>query len=57
MSVFAKNKPNLCAGVPKNWVHIVFQDYAPGCGFTAGEPSATDALTLLMRSGANERLR
>ena len=30
------------AGVPKNWVHVVFQDYAPGCGFTAGEPSATD---------------
>ena len=20
------------AGVPKNWVHIVFQDYAPGSG-------------------------
>jgi phenylpyruvate tautomerase PptA (4-oxalocrotonate tautomerase family) len=27
------------AGVPKNWVHIVFQDYAPGSGFTAGENS------------------
>jgi phenylpyruvate tautomerase PptA (4-oxalocrotonate tautomerase family) len=39
------------AGVPKNWVHVVFQDYAPGSGFTAGEPSATAALTLLMRSG------
>src|SRR6201997_1361139 len=39
------------AGVPKNWVHVVFQDYAPGCGFTAGEPSATAALTLLMRAG------
>jgi phenylpyruvate tautomerase PptA (4-oxalocrotonate tautomerase family) len=22
------------AGVPKNWVHIVFQDYEPGSGFT-----------------------
>ena len=21
------------AGVPKNWVHIVFQDYEPGSGF------------------------
>lgn len=39
------------AGVPKNWVHIVFQDYAPDCGFTAGIPSATAALTLLMRAG------
>lgn len=39
------------AGVPKNWVHVVFQDYALGSGFTAGEPSATAALTLLMRSG------
>jgi phenylpyruvate tautomerase PptA (4-oxalocrotonate tautomerase family) len=39
------------AGVPKNWVHVVFQDYAPGCGFTAGEASATAALTLLIRTG------
>jgi phenylpyruvate tautomerase PptA (4-oxalocrotonate tautomerase family) len=38
------------AGVPRNWVHVVFQDYAPGCGFTAGEPSATAELTLLMRA-------
>ena len=39
------------AGVPKNWVHVVFQDYAPGSGFTAGEVSATAALTLLIRTG------
>jgi phenylpyruvate tautomerase PptA (4-oxalocrotonate tautomerase family) len=39
------------AGVPKNWVHVVFQDYAPGSSFTAGEPVATAALTLLMRTG------
>src|ERR1700733_9481550 len=39
------------AGVPKNWVHIVFQDYAPGSGFTAGKVSATAALTLLIRTG------
>jgi phenylpyruvate tautomerase PptA (4-oxalocrotonate tautomerase family) len=38
------------AGVPKNWVHIVFQDYAPGSGFTGGETSATAALTLLVRT-------
>ncbi len=39
------------SGVPKHWVHVVFQDYAPGSGFTAGEPSATAALTLLIRAG------
>ena len=39
------------AGVPKNWVHVVFQSYAPGSGFTAGEPAATTALTLLIRTG------
>jgi phenylpyruvate tautomerase PptA (4-oxalocrotonate tautomerase family) len=39
------------AGVPGNWVHIVFQDFAPGSGFTAGVPSATAALTPLMRAG------
>jgi phenylpyruvate tautomerase PptA (4-oxalocrotonate tautomerase family) len=39
------------AGVPKNWVHIVFQEYAPGNGFTAGELAATAALTLLIRVG------
>jgi phenylpyruvate tautomerase PptA (4-oxalocrotonate tautomerase family) len=39
------------AGVPKNWVHIVFQDYAVGSGFTAGERAATAALTLLIRTG------
>jgi len=39
------------AGVPKNWVYIVFQDYPPGSGFTAGEVSATVALTLLIRTG------
>jgi phenylpyruvate tautomerase PptA (4-oxalocrotonate tautomerase family) len=39
------------AGVPKNWVHIVFQEYAPGNGFTAGKPAATAALTLLIRTG------
>jgi phenylpyruvate tautomerase PptA (4-oxalocrotonate tautomerase family) len=39
------------AGVPKNWVHIVFQEYPTGNGFTAGTPSATAALTLLIRTG------
>jgi phenylpyruvate tautomerase PptA (4-oxalocrotonate tautomerase family) len=39
------------SGVPRNWVHVVFQDYAPGSGFTAGEAAATAALTLLIRTG------
>ena len=39
------------AGVPKNWVHVVFQDFQSGDGFTAGEPAAAAALTLLIRSG------
>jgi phenylpyruvate tautomerase PptA (4-oxalocrotonate tautomerase family) len=39
------------SGVPTNWVHIVFQDYAVGSGFTAAEPAATAALTLLIRTG------
>ena len=39
------------AGVPKNWVHIVFQEYATGNGFTAGKVAATAALTLLIRTG------
>ena len=39
------------AGVPKNWVHIVFQEYAPGNGFTGGEVAATASLTLLIRTG------
>jgi phenylpyruvate tautomerase PptA (4-oxalocrotonate tautomerase family) len=36
------------AGVPKSWVHVVFHDYGPGSGFTAGAVSATAALTLLI---------
>ena len=30
---------------------MIFQDYAPASGFTAGEPSATAAITLLIRTG------
>jgi phenylpyruvate tautomerase PptA (4-oxalocrotonate tautomerase family) len=39
------------SGVPRLWVHIVFQDYAPGNGFTAGQAAPTAALTLLIRTG------
>lgn len=39
------------SGVPRNWVHIVFQDYPPGSGFTAGEAAPTVSLTLSIRTG------
>jgi phenylpyruvate tautomerase PptA (4-oxalocrotonate tautomerase family) len=39
------------AGVPENWVHVVFHDYSAGSSFTAGKPSKTAALTLLIRTG------
>jgi phenylpyruvate tautomerase PptA (4-oxalocrotonate tautomerase family) len=39
------------SGVPKNWVHVVFHDYAPGSGFTAGEVAPTAALTVIIRTG------
>jgi phenylpyruvate tautomerase PptA (4-oxalocrotonate tautomerase family) len=39
------------AGVPKNWIHIVFHEYPNGSGFSAGRPSPTAALTLLIRNG------
>jgi phenylpyruvate tautomerase PptA (4-oxalocrotonate tautomerase family) len=39
------------AAIPKNWVHIVFHEYPIGSGFTAGKPSPTAALTLLIRTG------
>jgi phenylpyruvate tautomerase PptA (4-oxalocrotonate tautomerase family) len=42
------------AGVPGNWVHVVFQEYPVGNGFTAGRPSPTVALTLLIRTGRSE---
>jgi phenylpyruvate tautomerase PptA (4-oxalocrotonate tautomerase family) len=46
-----KALPSESAGVSKNWVHVAFQDYAIGSGFTAGEPAATASSTLLIRSG------
>jgi phenylpyruvate tautomerase PptA (4-oxalocrotonate tautomerase family) len=39
------------SGVPKGWVQVVFQDYALGSGFTAGQPSAVAALILQIRTG------
>ncbi len=39
------------AGVPRSFVHIIFQTYTPGDGFTAGDAAATAALTVLIRNG------
>jgi phenylpyruvate tautomerase PptA (4-oxalocrotonate tautomerase family) len=45
------------AGFPKNWIHVVFQDYAPGSGFTAGEAAATASLTVLIRAGRSREYK
>jgi phenylpyruvate tautomerase PptA (4-oxalocrotonate tautomerase family) len=45
------------SGVPGNWVHIIFQDYAVGNGFTAGRPAATAALTLVIRTGRSPQYK
>jgi phenylpyruvate tautomerase PptA (4-oxalocrotonate tautomerase family) len=45
------------SGVPKNWVHVVFHDYTAGSGFTAGEPAATVALALLIRTGRSSEYK
>lgn len=39
------------AGVPRPWVHVIFQEYAAGNGFSAGKAAAAVALTLLIRTG------
>lgn len=39
------------AGVTRNWVHVIFHDYVSGNGYTAGKPSATASLTLVIRAG------
>ena len=39
------------SGVPKTWVQVVFQDYAPGSGFSGGKPAAVAALILQIRTG------
>jgi phenylpyruvate tautomerase PptA (4-oxalocrotonate tautomerase family) len=39
------------AGVPRNWVHVVFQEYAPGDGFSNGVVGAPVALTVSIRTG------
>jgi phenylpyruvate tautomerase PptA (4-oxalocrotonate tautomerase family) len=39
------------SGVPRDWVHVIFQDYAPGSAFSAGKAAAAAALTLVIRTG------
>jgi phenylpyruvate tautomerase PptA (4-oxalocrotonate tautomerase family) len=39
------------AEIPRSWVHVVFHEYPAGSGFSAGKPSPTAALTLLIRTG------
>lgn len=39
------------AGVPKEWVRLVFQDYAAGDGFVAGMAGPMIGVTATIRSG------
>jgi phenylpyruvate tautomerase PptA (4-oxalocrotonate tautomerase family) len=39
------------SSVPKTWVQVVFQDYAPGSGFSAGKPAAVATLMAQIRTG------
>lgn len=45
------------SGVPKEWVQVVFQDYASGSGFSAGKPAAVAALILQIRTGRSEEYK
>jgi phenylpyruvate tautomerase PptA (4-oxalocrotonate tautomerase family) len=45
------------SGVPRIWVHIIFQDYAQGSGFSAGKAAPAAALTLLIRTGRSEEYK
>jgi phenylpyruvate tautomerase PptA (4-oxalocrotonate tautomerase family) len=45
------------AALPKSWVHIVFADYPPGNGFSAGEVAATVALTVAIRTGRSDEYK
>lgn len=45
------------SGVPRNWVHVIFQDYPAGDGFTAGEAAATVSLSLSIRAGRSAEYR
>jgi phenylpyruvate tautomerase PptA (4-oxalocrotonate tautomerase family) len=39
------------SGVPRAWVHVIFQEFSPGNGYSAGKPAPAAALTLLIRTG------
>ena len=39
------------SGVPPSWVHVVFQEFPTGNGFSGGSPAAMVALTLAIRTG------
>jgi phenylpyruvate tautomerase PptA (4-oxalocrotonate tautomerase family) len=45
------------SGVPRIWVHIIFQDYAQDSGFSAGKAAPAATLTLLIRTGRSEEYK
>lgn len=45
------------AGVPSDWVHVVFHDYSRGSGFTAGKAAPTVALVVTIRKGRSDEYK
>ncbi|MDR6661317.1 phenylpyruvate tautomerase PptA (4-oxalocrotonate tautomerase family) [Tardiphaga robiniae] len=45
------------AGIARSWVHIIFQDYREGNGFTAGRRDAPVALTVTIRAGRSSEYK
>jgi hypothetical protein len=43
------------SGVLRTWVHVIFQEYPPGNGYSTGKAAAAAALTLLIRTGWGNR--
>lgn len=39
------------AKLPADWVHIIFNQFARGCGFSAGKVADVVSLTLVIRDG------
>ncbi len=43
--------------VPKDWVQVIFNDFAPGSSFSGGRPSAVATLMLHIRTGRSEEYK
>jgi len=45
------------SGVPRNWVHVVFQEYASGDGFSAGAAAPSVIATVTIRTGRSQEYK